>query len=177
MGYENVFRYPEGYPQWESKGLPVAQNKLITQSTTKRPDLEPSLSGWALLWTLLGIFAAGLALNLTPCVYPLIPITVSYFGGRENQRKSGLIGHGICYIGGLAFTNSLLGVIAALTGGLIGTLLQSPVVLIAISAVLTAFALSLFGFWELHLPFWLSQAAAKSYTGFFGSFFMGITLG
>jgi thiol:disulfide interchange protein DsbD len=37
--------------------------------------------------------------------------------------------------------------------------------------------MSLFGFWELRLPFRLTQAAAKSYTGFFGSFFMGITLG
>jgi len=116
-------------------------------------------------------------LNLTPCVYPLIPITVSYFGGRSAQGKRGLIGHGICYIGGLALTNSLLGVVAALTGGLIGALLQSPLVLIAIAAILAAFAMSLFGFWELRLPFWLTQAATKSYTGFFGSFFMGITLG
>jgi len=130
-----------------------------------------------LLWTLASIFAGGLALNLTPCVYPLIPITVSYFGGRTAQGKSGLVGHGICYIGGLALTNSFLGVAAALTGGLIGALLQNTVVLITIAIVLAAFALSLFGFWEIRLPYWLTQAAAKSYTGFFGSFFMGITLG
>ncbi len=116
-------------------------------------------------------------MNLTPCVYPLIPITVSYFGGRNTQGKSGLMGHGICYIGGLTLTNSMLGVMAALTRGLIGELLQSPLVLMAIAAVLTAFAISLFGFWELRLPFWLTRAASKSYTGFFGSFFMGITLG
>ena len=125
----------------------------------------------------MGVFAGGLALNLTPCVYPLIPITVSYFGGRSAQGKRGLVGHGICYIGGLALTNSILGVIAALTGGLIGALLQSPLVLVMVASVLTAFAMSLFGYWELRLPFWLTQAASKSYTGFFGSFFMGITLG
>jgi len=135
------------------------------------------LSGWALLWTLLGVFGGGLALNLTPCVYPLIPITVSYFGGRSAQGKSGLVGHGICYIGGLALANSLLGVVAALTGGLIGGLLQNTLVLVTIAAVLVVFAMSLFGFWELRLPFWLTQTASKSYTGFFGSFFMGITLG
>ena len=177
MGYKNVFRYPQGYPQWLSKGLPVTQNKLIPQPKSAQPKAKPPLSGWALLWTLLGIFAGGLALNLTPCVYPLIPITVSYFGGRNDKGKSALIGHGICYIGGLALTNSLLGVIAALTGGLIGAWLQNSLVLIAIAAVLTIFAMSLFGFWELRLPFWLTQAASKSYTGFFGSFFMGITLG
>ena len=125
----------------------------------------------------MGIFAGGLALNLTPCVYPLIPITVSFFGGRSTQDRRGVIGHGICYIGGLALTNSLLGVFAALTGGLIGALLQSPLVVIAIAAVLAAFAMSLFGFWELRLPFWLTQAAAKTYSGYFGSFFMGVTLG
>ena len=129
------------------------------------------------MWTLLGIFVGGLALNLTPCVYPLIPITVSYFGGKRSLARSGLVGHGICYIGGLALTNSLLGVVAALTGGLIGALLQNSLVLVAIAAVLVIFALSLFGVWELRLPFQLTQAASRSYTGFFGSFFMGITLG
>jgi thiol:disulfide interchange protein DsbD len=158
-------------------GLPVARIKLETRSTPVQEKANPSLEGWALLWTLLGIFAGGLALNLTPCVYPLIPITVSYFGGRSTQGKRELIGHGFCYIGGLALTNSLLGVFAALTGSLIGALLQSPLVLIAIAVVLAAFAMSLFGFWELRLPFRLTQAAAKSYTGFFGSFFMGIALG
>jgi thiol:disulfide interchange protein DsbD len=170
-------RYPEGYPQWQSKGLPVARIKLKNLSTSAQSKPNPSLAGWALLWTLLGIFAGGLALNLTPCVYPLIPITVSYFGGRSAQGKRELFGHGICYIAGLALTNSLLGVFAALTGGLIGALLQSPLVLIAIAAVLAAFAMSLFGFWELRLPFRLTQAAAKTHTGFFGSFFMGVTLG
>jgi thiol:disulfide interchange protein DsbD len=177
LGYQNVFRYPEGFPQWQSIGLPVAQNKIIAQSTSTQSSPKPSLSGWALLWTLLGIFTGGLALNLTPCVYPLIPITVSYFGGKNAQEKSGLIGHGVCYIGGVAMTNSLLGVIAALTGGLIGSLLQSPLMLISIAAILTGFAMSLFGFWGLRLPFWLTQSASKSYSGFFGSFFMGLTLG
>ena len=175
LGYKNVFRYPEGYPQWLANGLPVSQTKLVHPEDEL--DYKSSLSGWVLLWTLLGVFVGGLALNLTPCVYPLIPITVSYFGGRNRQYKSSLIGHGICYIGGLALTNSLLGVVAALTGGLIGGMLQSPMVLVGIAVVLTAFAMSLFGFWELRLPSWLTQVASKSYTGIFGSFFMGITLG
>nr|MDJ0831833.1 cytochrome c biogenesis protein CcdA [Desulfobacterales bacterium] len=135
------------------------------------------MHGWALLWTLLGIFAGGLALNLTPCIYPLIPITVSYFGGRSGRGKGDVVRHGVCYIGGLVLTNSLLGVFAALTGNLMGAMLQNPLVLAGIAGVLIIFASSLFGLWEIKLPFWLTQAASKSYTGFFGSFFMGITLG
>ena len=48
------------------------------------------LSGWAMVWTMLGIFVGGMALNLTPCVYPLLPITVSYFGGKSGQGQGPL---------------------------------------------------------------------------------------
>jgi thiol:disulfide interchange protein DsbD len=133
-----------------------------------------------MIWTLLGIFAGGMALNLTPCVYPMIPITVSYFGGQATKGGEGrgkLVVHGLCYMLGLALTNSLLGVVASLTGGLMGAMLQNPIVLIVVAGVLVFFATSLFGLWEMRLPSGLTQAAAKSYTGYFGSLFMGITLG
>ena len=133
-----------------------------------------------MLWTLLGVFAGGLALNLTPCVYPMIPITISYFGGRSAQDNPGqftLILHGLCYLLGLTLTNSTLGLVAALTGGLMGSLLQNPIVLALVAGVLVLCATSLFGIWELRLPGGLSQMAGKSYTGYFGSLFMGLTLG
>jgi thiol:disulfide interchange protein DsbD len=115
-----------------------------------------------MLWTLLGIFVGGIALNLTPCIYPLIPITVSYFGGQSARGRRNLMFHGACYVGGLAITNSVLGVFAALTGG---------------AAVLIFFATSLFGLWELRMPHGLTQAAAKTWTDYLGSLFMGMTLG
>ena len=138
------------------------------------------LYGWAMLWTLLGIFAGGMALNLTPCVYPLIPITISYFGGqatRKGEGRGSIVAHGVCYMLGLAFTNSVLGVVAALTGSLMGAMLQNPIVLVVVSAILVIFSLSLFGVWELRLPRSLTQAAGRSYTGYFGTLFMGLTLG
>jgi len=139
-------------------------------------ELGP-ISGWAIIWTLLGVFAGGIALNLTPCVYPLIPITVSYFGGRSGKGRGRLIGHGLLYIVGLSLTNSVLGVVAAMTGGLMGVLLQNPIVLTLVATILLFFATSLFGLWELRLPSGLTQAASKSYAGYFGSLFMGLTLG
>jgi thiol:disulfide interchange protein DsbD len=107
----------------------------------------------------------------------LIPITVSYFGGQSRQSQGKLAIHGACYIGGLSFTNSVLGVVAAMTGGLLGALLQNPFVLGLVALVLVFFATSLFGLWELRLPYSLTQAASKTYAGYFGSFFMGLTLG
>ncbi len=137
--------------------------------------------GWSMVCTLLGVFVGGIALNLTPCVYPMIPITVSYFGGRatstDRPGKRALAIHGLCYLLGLAFTNSILGVAAALTGSLMGAVLQHPAVLVAVAAALIFFATSLFGVWELRLPSGLTQAAARSYSGYFGSLFMGLTLG
>ena len=58
-----------------------------------------------------------------------------------------------------------------------GAILQNPVVLGVVATVLLFFATSLLGFWELRLPAGLTQAASKTYTGYFGSLFMGLTLG
>ena len=183
LGYKNVYRDPYGFPKWQEMGLPTASApaglSAPDQDATK-PKGNLSLQGWAMLWTLLGVFAGGLALNLTPCVYPMIPITVSFFGGRTTQDKPGqikLVAHGLCYLMGLALTNSTLGVVAALTGGLMGAMLQNPIVLILVAGILVLFATSLFGLWELRLPGALNQMASKSYTGYFGSLFMGLTLG
>jgi thioredoxin:protein disulfide reductase len=180
LGYKDVYRDPVGYPEWQGRGLPVESTPAGLAQTSEGPKAPEPFNGWPVLWTLLGIFAGGMALNLTPCVYPLIPITVSYFGGqaaRGGEGQGRLVVHGLCYMLGLAVTNSVLGVVASLTGGLMGSMLQNPVVLIFVAVVLISFATSLFGLWEMRLPSGLTQAAAKSYTGYFGSLFMGLTLG
>lgn len=177
LGYRNVYRDPLGFPEWQQKGLPVASAPLGLSETAAAAEIPGPLAGWAMVWTLLGIFVGGMALNLTPCVYPLLPITVSYFGGKSGQGQGRLVAHGLFYLAGLALTNSILGVAAALTGGLMGAVLQNPLVLIVVAAILVFFATSLFGFWELRLPGSLTQAASKSYAGYFGSLFMGLTLG
>ena len=184
LGYHNVYRDPYGFPEWQGRGMPISSAPAGLSASTEagagKVSQIRSLQGWAMIWTLLGIFAGGLALNLTPCVYPMIPITVSFFGGRTATGKPSqvkLMFHGLCYLMGLSLTNSILGVAAALTGGLMGALLQNPVVLLLVAGVLVIFASSLFGFWELRLPSALNQAAGKSYTGYFGSLFMGLTLG
>jgi thiol:disulfide interchange protein DsbD len=177
LGYTKVYRDPLGFPEWEAQGLPVKKSPAGLAQAEAEDFAPGTIQGWAMLWTLLGIFAGGVALNLTPCVYPLIPITASYFGGRSGEGKGSIFGHGVCYIGGLAVTNSTLGVTAALTGGMMGAMLQHPAVLIGVGTVLVFFALSLFGFWELKLPGGLTRASSRSYGGYLGSLFMGLTLG
>lgn len=179
LGYKNVYRDPLGFPEWEAHGFPVNRTPAgehgRDQSGRESDAAFGSLHGWAMVWTLLGIFAGGMALNLTPCVYPLIPVTISYFGGRSGKGR--VVGRGLCYVGGIAVTNSMIGVFAALTGGLMGALLQHPLVLMMISSLLVALAFSLFGFWELRVPYGLMQAVTKSRSGYLGSFFMGLAMG
>lgn len=147
------------------------------QSSVPAAGLD--VSGWRMLWVLLAVFAGGVALNLTPCVYPLIPVTISYFGGRSDHAAGGLglAAHGLLYLAGMALMNSMLGVFAALSGHLLGMVLQNPFTLIFVSAVLLGFALSMFGFWEFRLPGFVTGIAAKNYAGYFGSLFMGLTVG
>ena len=135
-----------------------------------------SAFGSGLLLTLIGFFFGGLALNLTPCIYPLIPITVSYFGGRDQGRGATAI-HAFLYLLGLAVMNSVLGVWASLSGRMVGSALQHPVVLIFMACLFIAFATSSFGLWEFRLPTGITRAASARFSGYFGTLFMGLTMG
>jgi thiol:disulfide interchange protein DsbD len=130
------------------------------------------------LWlTLLALFLIGLAMNLTPCCFPLIPITVSYFAGQEKGRHGRLIIHGGLYLLGLALTFSAFGGLLALTGKSLGNALQHPVVLVLMTGLMVALALSMFGLWEIRLPARVSNWAGKSRTGYGGTLFMGLVMG
>jgi len=160
-----------------SSVVPVQTASLEEVPTAPQPGNSAPLHGLAVVWTLLGVFVGGLALNLTPCVYPLVPVTVSFFAGRAGESRGRLVVHGALYIGGLSATNSALGVAAAFTGSMLGAALQSPVVLAVVAGIMVLFATSLFGFWDLRLPQALTNAASQSYAGYFGTLFMGLTLG
>jgi len=140
-------------------------------------DLARTVQERGLPLTFVLIFLGGLALNLTPCVYPLIPITVSYFGGQAGGKKGGLVAHALLYVLGMAVTYSVLGSLAAFTGGLFGAALQVPAVLLVIAAIMVALALSMFDLYEFRLPGFLNRMAGASRKGFWGTFFMGLTVG
>ena len=132
---------------------------------------------WGYGPTLLWIGVLGLALNLTPCVYPLMSVTVAFFGGRSNRRREETLFHALCYVVGICITFSLLGVAAALTGSLFGSALQRPAVTIAIATLMVALALSNFGLYQFRMPQALTQAAGRAGEGAGGALFMGLTMG
>jgi thiol:disulfide interchange protein DsbD len=130
--------------------------------------------GWGVTFLWVGLL--GLALNLTPCVYPMISITVAYFGGRTASESTRL-GHALLYVLGICITFSALGVAAALTGSLFGAALQQPVVLGGIALLMVLLALGNFGLYQVRMPSVLVQAAGRAGEGAVGAFMMGLTMG
>ncbi|MFI5396355.1 MAG: cytochrome c biogenesis protein CcdA [Candidatus Binatia bacterium] len=127
--------------------------------------------------TLLLVALLGLGLNLTPCVYPLISVTVAYFGAQGRRREAHVAALAAIYVLGIALSFSVAGVTAALSGGLFGAVLQKPPVLLFIAAALVVLALSSFGLYHLQPPAWALRRVSGSVHGAFGSFFMGLTMG
>jgi thiol:disulfide interchange protein DsbD len=149
-------------------------------SNTEKVESDPissALESQGLIIGLLFVFLGGLALNLTPCVYPLIPITVGYFGGQSEGSTTKLFFMGILFILGLAVTYSAIGVVTSLTGAIFGALLQNPIVILLIVAIMLALSLSMFGVYEFKLPDSLVNKAGGAKGGLYGAFFMGLTMG
>jgi len=138
---------------------------------------DAGLGDRGLFVTFLLVFLGGLALNLTPCVYPMIPITITYFGGQAQGKKGSIFFHASLYVVGMAVTYSILGVAAAMTGGLFGAAYQYPPVLIFFALVMILLALSMFDVYELRMPASLNRLASGSQKGFAGTFLMGLTVG
>ena len=127
----------------------------------------------------LGIFLIGLALNLTPCVYPMLSVTVSLFGSQEETHTWRSFGRAGLYVLGIATMYSALGVAAAFTGNLFGAALQSPWVLGGIGMLLLALALSMFGAYELKVPTALTAklGSAQQVPGLLGTYLSGLVVG
>ena len=145
-------------------------------ATRNSPGVPDGFGAAGLLLQLAIVFLAGLALNLTPCVYPLIPITVGFFAAQkpESHGRAWLLA--FTYVLGMSATYSALGVLAALSGRLFGSAMQSPWVVGLIVVVLLALAASMFGLWELKVPAWASRASGGR-SGLAGALLMGLVVG
>jgi thiol:disulfide interchange protein DsbD len=109
----------------------------------------------------------------------MIAITISYFGASASRTRTQAFVGALVYCAGIVASYTALGAVAALTGGLFGALLQSKWVLLGISALLVALALSMFGLYEIRPPQFLVQraAGASSRAGRLGVFLLGATMG
>jgi thiol:disulfide interchange protein DsbD len=115
---------------------------------------------------LLGFFIAGLLLSLTPCVLPMIPILSSIIfashkrPSHQTRLKDFFLS--LSYVGGVSFTYTLLGVFAGLSGNLITTSIQSPMLMGIMGIVFILLALSMFDLYALKLPHFIEHFIATS---------------
>ncbi|MFY9401868.1 MAG: cytochrome c biogenesis protein CcdA [Candidatus Omnitrophota bacterium] len=93
-------------------------------------------------------FLGGVAVSFTPCVYPLVPITVSYIGINSTSSFKGFI-LSLIYVSGVAFIYSALGLLAALSGKFFGSISSHPVTYILVGIIIIIFGLSLFGLFSI----------------------------
>jgi thioredoxin:protein disulfide reductase len=141
-------------------------------------DIAAMFEAKGSLLTFFAIFLIGLALNLTPCVYPMLSVTVSLFGSQAETKFLRVLIKAVLYVLGIATMYSGLGVAAALGGGLFGSWLQSPWVLGGIAALLFGLALSSFGLYQIQMPYWLtSKLGGTTGSGFIAIYFSGLVVG
>ena len=143
-----------------------------------RNAFRNAASKFGLAGVLLAAFLWGLLASLTPCVYPMIPVTVSVIGaGRaENLFQSFLLS--LFYVLGMSLTYAVFGVAAAWSGSLFGAYTNHPVVRILVSGVFVILALGMFDVVHIRMPSRISSGlGAWSGSGVFGVFLTGAATG
>jgi thiol:disulfide interchange protein DsbD len=124
----------------------------------------------------IALFILGIGLTLTPCVYPIIPITVGYFGaqGGSSVKRQWLLA--MFFGGGIAISYASLGTFAAFSGAIFGAILQKWWVLVLLAGLCVAMGLNAFGMFEIRMP---SKLMGLSGTrgGLLGAGMMGLTMG
>lgn len=175
--HQELFQAPGTNPN-ASGSEPGAPGALQEFAGARREDtLSETIARQGLLVTLGLVFLAGLALNTTPCVYPIIPITIGFFSNQTEGRLSRTFLMAATYVLGMAITYSLLGVAASLTQGIFGAALQHPLVLLGLAGLMVAMALSMFGLYEFCLPVSFNRLVPQSSQGNLGALMMGLTMG
>ncbi len=137
--------------------------------------LEPQLESFSLLAYLI-VFAAGVLTSFTPCVYPMIPVTVTYIGGASAGSKRRAFLRTLVYVLGIAIVYSALGAFAALTKRFFGQIATNPWVMFAVANVIILFGLSMLDAIVIPVPGILTRGR-KGGENYLGALVMGLASG
>jgi thiol:disulfide interchange protein DsbD len=158
-----------GSPDLESAGF---------WTMLKNFDTTVFVDRYGYILAFVAMYILGLGLTLTPCVYPIIPITIGFFGAQSGGRWTGQLLSASVFGAGIAVSYATVGTVAALSGSLMGAILQNMWVLVALAVLCFVMGLNAFGVFELRLPGWLmGLAGGRSRRGVVGAGIMGLTMG
>lgn len=142
--------------------LPDTGSQSASSLISEQDQFAALLSGSSLLLTLGAFFVAGLALALTPCVFPMIPILSSIIAGHGHKTTAA---HGfmlsLVYVLAVSLTYTVAGVIAGLFGENLQAAFQNAWIISVFSLIFVLLSLSMFGFYELQLPSGLQNRLNK----------------
>lgn len=156
---------------------------LLTLATTvfaAQSDVGAQLATRGLLLTALSVFGAGVMVSLTPCVYPMVPITLSIIGARSagHHPLTGFL-RSLVFVLGIAVIYSALGLLVARTDRTFGFLFQNKWVVLGIAAFFAAMGVSMLGAFEIQMPavFAGRLQSGANRGGFIGAFMLGLVTG
>jgi thiol:disulfide interchange protein len=145
---------------------------LTSATANLLPETQPADNG--LLGLILTTMGAALAMLFTPCVFPMVPITVSFFLKQSEKENRSACLTALIYSGTIIV---VLALAVLILGKVIVDLANSVWVNLGLGLVLVYFAFSLFGMYEIELPHFLSQftSSRESKGGYLGAIFMALT--
>ena len=122
----------------------------------------------SLAWLLVAVFLGGLLTNLTPCVFPMIPITIRLLGGQAGKKLPSAL-----YAAGIVSTYTIIGSVVALTGGVFGSLLGSATFNIIFGLLFIGLAFNMLGYGNMALLQQLGSRFGSQKSPLLNYFLMG----
>lgn len=176
--YKSGEEFPSAEQPFRFTIMPDQQQPVVAADAAKVPETSGNKNK-SLLWIFLAAFGGGLLALITPCVYSMIPVTVSFFTKRSKTRQQGLR-NAIFYSLSIILIFTLLGFLITLIFGpaALNNLATNWIANLIFFVIFLLFGFSFLGAFEIELPAsWSTKADSKAGTGnFLGIFFMALTL-
>ncbi|MCB9025019.1 MAG: protein-disulfide reductase DsbD [Bdellovibrionaceae bacterium] len=149
----------------ESQINELLQKKTIEDDSPDKDSHFAIAQKKGIFYLVLLVFLAGVLTSFTPCIFPMIPITLAVLSGHKKQLShwQGFLRSSI-YVFGIALAYVCLGLFAASTGSLFGSFLGSPIFATFLALLFLAMALSMFGLFELKAPHFIEKRLMKMKT-------------
>jgi len=171
--------YIPGENEFKTFILPKTKTDVAETPQLKAAPTEGSVATRSLIWIFFTAFAGGLLALITPCVYSMIPVTVSFFTKRSKNKSEG-IKNAVYYSTSIVFIFTLLGFLITVIFGptALNNLATNWIANLIFFTIFLLFGISFLGAFEIALPSsWGNKVDSKAGTGsFLGIFFMALTL-